>query len=147
MSPKYKLDPTDTQRAIDAFQLFINAYPESDKVAESNEKIDQLRYKLELKSFESGKLYYQTRNYSSAIQTLENMVKDYPGSKHTEEARYIVVKSSKDWADNSIYIRKEERFKKTKELGELFLRKHRASQWAEEVSAIVDRCQQELKNI
>jgi outer membrane protein assembly factor BamD len=51
LSPEVPLDQTYTEKAIEHFQLFINSYPESEKVAESNKLIDQLRGKLVTKDF------------------------------------------------------------------------------------------------
>jgi len=147
LSPRYKLDQTDSQKAIDAFQLFINAYPESDKIAECNEHIDRLREKMESKAFDSGKLYYHTRNYSSAIQSMENMLKDFPNSQYDEEARFIIVKASMDWATNSVYTRKEERYRKTAERCESYLKRHQGTSRAEEVTKIDMKCKTELNNI
>ena len=46
-SPESSLDQSNTVRAIDELQLFINRYPESDRVAECNDLMDVLRNKLE----------------------------------------------------------------------------------------------------
>ena len=147
LSPRYKLDQSDSQKAIDAFQLFVNAYPESSKIQECNKYIDELRLKMEHKAFDSGKLYYHTRKYSSSIQSLENLLKDFPDSPHDEEARYIIVKASMDWATNSIYTRKEERFKKTVERCESYLKKHNENDRAEEIVSLKTKCELELNNI
>jgi len=50
-SPIFSLDQTNTQSAIDALQLFINLYPKSDRVAEASKLIQNLRDKLEEKSY------------------------------------------------------------------------------------------------
>jgi len=147
LSPKYKLDQSDSQKAIDAFQKFVNAYPESDRVKECNQYIDNLRLKMELKAFDSGKMYYDTKSYSSAIQSLENMLKDFPDTNHSEEARYIIVKASMDWANNSVYTRKEERYKKTVERCEAYLKRHVGEKRSEEIVSLKSKCEQELKTI
>ncbi len=147
LSPRHQLDQSDSQAAIDAFQMFINAYPSSEKIAECNGYIDNLRLKMELKAFESGKMYYNTRNYSSAITSLENMLKDFPDSQHSEEARYIIAKSSKDWADNSIYSKKEERFRKTIERCEAYLKRHSDEAHSDEIVTFKTKCEAEIKTI
>lgn len=147
LSPRYKLDQSDSQKAIDAFQRFVNSYPESDKVEECNKLIDNLRLKMELKAFDSGKMYYNTRSYSSAITSLENMLKDFPDTQHSEEARYIIVQASMDWADNSIFTRKEERYKKTVERCESYLKRHSETERADKIISFKTKCEQELKSI
>ena len=69
-SPVSSLDQTSTYDAIDKFQLFINKFPNSKKVEESNKYIDELRLKLEVKSFDNAKLYYRTENYKAAVVAL-----------------------------------------------------------------------------
>lgn len=147
LSPRYNLDQSDSQKAIDAFQRFINTYPESDKIEECNQYIDNLRLKMELKAFDSGKMYYNTRSYSSAIQSLENMLKDFPDTEHSEEARYIIVQASKDWADQSVFTRKEERYKKTVERCEAYLKRHSETERADQIISLKSKCEQELKSI
>ena len=147
LSPRSQLDQESSQRAIDAFQLFVNTYPNSERVVDCNRYIDELRNKLEEKAFNAGRLYYNTKNYSSAIQSLDNLLKDFPGTTKTEEARFLLVKASLDWADNSIYLRQQERYQKTIDRCKSYLRKHPDSKRAEEVSKFQERCEKELNNI
>ena len=144
-SPKSKLDQTNSMAAMDAFQLFANTFPDSDRIPEANNYVDELRKKLEKKAFESGKLYYHLRNYNSAIQTLNNMLKDYPGSELSEEALFLVVRSSYEWADRSIYARQTERFNKTIERCNLFLKKYPSSQYTDEANNYINKCLDALK--
>ncbi|WP_373940883.1 outer membrane protein assembly factor BamD [Polaribacter sejongensis] len=97
-SPSFSLDPTDTNKALDAFQSFINTYPDSDKIEEANQHYKELRYKLQKKYFEIAKTYYRTaeydlRNYKAAIQAFDNLLADFLGSEFKEEALYYEVKS------------------------------------------------------
>lgn len=143
-SPRYKLDQSNSQKAIDAFQLFVNSYPDSDKVEESNQYMDEIRKKLEIKSFETGKLYYHLKNYSSAIQSFQNMLKDYPGSEQSEEALYLIAKASTDWAENSIFTRQQERFNETIKRCDLFLKKYPQSEYSEKVKDYKQNCHKAL---
>jgi outer membrane protein assembly factor BamD len=133
-SPKYKLDQSNTQKAIDAFQLFVNTYPESERVSECNTIIDVLREKMELKAFDVGKLYFEMRNYSSAIKTFDNLLKDYPGSPKEEEAMYLIVKASRELALNSIFTKQEERYNETLDRCAAYLKKHVGAEHSKEVN-------------
>ena len=62
-SPVFSKDPTDTNKALEAFQNFITTYPDSDKVEEANQHYKELRYKLQKKYFEIAKTYYTTSDY------------------------------------------------------------------------------------
>ncbi|HEY4800709.1 MAG TPA: outer membrane protein assembly factor BamD [Bacteroidia bacterium] len=112
-SPRYSLDQTDTRNAIKELQYFINKYPNSGKVKESNELVDKLRGKLELKSYEISKQYFFLDDYKAAIVSFENVLKDFPDSKYREEIMFLIVKSNYYYATKSIQNKKAERFKAT----------------------------------
>jgi outer membrane protein assembly factor BamD len=145
LSPTFRLDQTYSQKAIDEFQLFVNTYPFSERVTECNRLMDELRQKQEIKVFEAGKLYYDLRQYQAAIQTFDNLLKDYPDTANPDEVRYFIVKSAYQLAVNSIVQRKEERFRETITKADLFLKKYPESTYVSEVNAIVADTNQQLK--
>ena len=100
--------------------------------------------KMEIKAFENGKLYYHLRNYSSAIQSLQNMLKDYPESEQAEEALYLIAKASKDWSDNSYFVFQQERYNETIKRCELFMKKYPRSEFAENINNYKLKCQEAL---
>ena len=112
-SPVSNLDQSDTEIAIDEFQLFLNRYPDSELKDSTNAMIDELRLKLEEKAFSNSKLYYLTEDYKSATVALQNMLIDFPDSPHREEIEFLVVKSSYLLAVNSVSSKKEERLNDT----------------------------------
>lgn len=114
-SPVSSLDQTSTLEAIDKFQIFINRYPSSDKVAQANKYIDALRLKLEQKAFDNAKLYYDIQQYKAAVVSMENVLRDYPATQYKEEALYIILKSRYNYAQNSVYQKQTERFKEVRE--------------------------------
>jgi outer membrane protein assembly factor BamD len=113
-SPRFSIDPTDTNKALESFQDFINMYPDSDKIEEANKYYSELRAKLEKKYFEIAKTYYRTadydlRNYKAAIQAFDNLLEDFLGTKFKEEALYYRLKAAHDFVLKSTDRRKEER--------------------------------------
>lgn len=114
-SPRYSLDQSSTRQAIRELQSFINRYPNSDRVSDANELIDELRYKLEKKHFEIGRMYYNISDYQAAATTFETYIKDYPDSEYREEAMFLTVKAYYEFAYNSIPQRQEERYEKAVE--------------------------------
>ena len=56
-SPKIELDQTNTAKAIGVMQTFISQHPNSSRVKEATEIIDQCRAKLELKEARAADLY------------------------------------------------------------------------------------------
>jgi outer membrane protein assembly factor BamD len=110
-SPVYTLDQTSTHDALKDLQYFINAYPKSQRVAEANKLIDNLRSKLILKAFEIAKLYYKTESYNAAQIAFTNILKDFPETAYREEIMFYIVKSNFYYAKNSIADKQQERYK------------------------------------
>ena len=115
-SPVFSLDQTETKKALDAFQGFINAYPDSKRAVDANKYYQEIRYKLQKKAFEIAKVYYttadyDTRNYNAAIVAFDNLLSDYLGSEFKEEALYYRLKAAHDLAIKSNDIKKGTRIK------------------------------------
>jgi len=145
LSPNHKLDQSYSGEAIEALQTFINQHPESDKVEECANLINEIRAKLELKAFEQGMLYYDLKNYNSCIKSYENMLKDFPDTGRAEEIRFLILKSSINWATNSIFEKKEERLEDTLKKYNLFKRKYPESEYEDELNEIYTKYQEETK--
>lgn len=99
--------------AIRQFQLFINRYPQSDKVQKCNELIDELRLKLETKDFNNAKLYFRTSNYKASMVAFQNVLKAYPSTIFKEDCLYYILRSSFNYANQSVENKKAERYKLT----------------------------------
>ncbi len=112
-TPKYSLDQSETNIALNEIQLFIYKFPRSIKMDSCNAMMDQLRGRLELKDFESVKLYDKTENYISAVTTAETFIKDYPTSKFKEKTYEILIRNSYLLAVNSVEEKKIDRIAKT----------------------------------
>lgn len=109
-SPIHSLDQANTIKAIDALQLFINLYPQSERVAEASKFIQDLRDKLETKSFENAKLYFTIGDYKSAVIAFKNSMRDYPDTKYAEEMSFLMIKAQHLYAKNSFEEKQEERY-------------------------------------
>lgn len=136
LSPNYKLDQSYSVEAIDDFQRFINRHPNSERVAESNELIDEMREKLELKAFSQGKLYYNTGQHVSSVKVFENMLKDFPETERAEEVRILVLKASQQLAEKSIYEKKQERLEDVLEYTDKFLKRYPKSSFRKEAKSL-----------
>jgi len=108
-SPGPRLDQSVTQNAIDALQLFINLYPRSTRVDETNRLIIELRDKLVYKSYLSAKLYYDLDNYKAAVVALTSSLKEFPDTKYREELMYMLLKAKYMLAILSVEEKKHER--------------------------------------
>ena len=115
-SPKARLDQTDTNNALNEFQLFVNLYPSSGRVAEANRLMDELRDKLVYKSYLGAKLYfdlgdYMGNNYLSAVIAAQNSLKEFPDTKYREELSFLILESKYIQAVNSVPAKKDERMR------------------------------------
>ena len=108
-SPSPRLDQQVTQDAIDALQLFINLFPSSTRVEEANRLIIELRDKLVYKSYVSGRLYYDLKNYKAAVVALSSSLKDFPDTKYREELMFMLLKAKYLLATKSVEEKKRER--------------------------------------
>jgi outer membrane protein assembly factor BamD len=148
LSPGFRLDQSNTEKAIDAFQLYINTYPDSDRVPECNRLIDEMRAKMERKTFEEGKLYFDLRHYQSAIHSFENLLKDFPETNNAEQVRYMIIRATYLLAENSVIDRQEERYRQAYELANEFLRRYAGGKYEKEIASIRENSQRKInKNV
>jgi outer membrane protein assembly factor BamD len=109
LSPVFSLDQTDTYKAIDKLQNFIDVYPESTYLSEANVMVKLLREKIEKKFFEIAKQYNQISDYKASLVALDNFIIDFPGTPYKEKALYYKLDSSYNLAINSVASKVEER--------------------------------------
>ncbi|HHZ64623.1 MAG TPA: outer membrane protein assembly factor BamD [Flavobacteriales bacterium] len=112
-SPVSSLDQSNSLRAIEQLQLYINRYPQSEKVAEANDLIDELRDKLESKAYDNALLYFKIGSYKASIVSFGNVLVDFPDTKFRRESFFYILKSSFLLAENSIDSKKKERYEAT----------------------------------
>lgn len=110
MSPKPSLDPTNTVKAMDALQSYINTHPNSKRIDEANKYIVESRSKLEAKEADAAKLYYNIGQYKAAGISYKNVMRDYPESASTDYYQYMIVKSWYLYAKSSVREKQEERY-------------------------------------
>lgn len=147
LSPTYRLDQTNTEKAIESFQNFVNAYTQSPRVEQCNRLIDEMRLKLEKKAFEGGKLYFDLRQYQSATQTFENLLKDFPETPNAVEVRYMVVRAAYLLAENSFVERQQERYQDAEEKAEEFVARYDQERFLKEVQSMLATTKKKLKQL
>lgn len=147
LSPSFRLDQSSSEKAIEAFQLFVNTYPQSDRVAECNKLIDELRAKLEKKAYSVAQLYFDLRQYQSAVQEFENVLKDFPETQDTERVRYMIIRSTYELAKNSVIDKQLLRFEDVTELTSEFLERYPNSEYVKEVRNYFDQSNKQINQI
>ena len=115
-SPDPQLDQSNTVKAIEELQGFLDYFPRSDKVTIAQNAIFELQDKLTLKELQNAQLYYNLgnflgNNYQAAIITAQNALKNYPYSKYREDFEMLILKSKYQEADQSVAEKREDRFR------------------------------------
>jgi len=120
-SPVFNLDQSSTEEALVSLQTFLNRYPNSEYRDDAIEILEKLMDKLERKSFENAKQYFELGYLQSAMIAFENFRKDYPDSQWNEEVSYYMVLASYKYARQSIPSRQKERYYECVEHYEYFV--------------------------
>ncbi len=121
LSPRYNIDQTQTHRAIEQFRLFLARYPNSERISEVSDKIDELRNKLARKNFEAAEFYMRTNRYNAAAIYYDIVIDRYPESDFAEQALVRQIDAYIQYASNSVTARQEERYQKAVESYEKYL--------------------------
>lgn len=146
-SPKASLDQTFTFKAINEFQLFVNRYPTSKWLQECNDLMDDMRSKLEEKSFYIAKGYHRTQYYQAAVTAFTTSLNEYPDTPFREESMYLKLESAYELARNSINEKKLQRFKETLTAYYDFKRSYPESHWMVEAERIYIRTNKEISDL
>ncbi len=109
-SPKASLDPTNTEKALEALQSYINTHPNSKHLEEASHYVDQLRAKLEIKEADAAKLYYNIGQFKAACIAYKSVMRNYPESANSDMYQFMVMKSWYKYAQGSTREKQEERF-------------------------------------
>lgn len=150
LSPKARLDQTDTHNAIEALELFISLFPDSEKVPRANDMLDELEEKLVYKSYLSAKLYYNLgtylgNNYQSAVITARNSLDEFPDTEYREELSFLILDSLYIQAMNSVAEKEEERLRATLDEYYAFINEFPESSYMSEANEIFEDVTSMLK--
>jgi len=135
-SPIYSLDQDNTLKAIESLQLFINLHPKSERVAEASKLIDNLRDKLETKSFENAKLFLDIGDYKSAVIAFRNSMRDYPDTKYAEQMEFLSIQAQYLYAKNSFENRQVDRYNEAIAMYTEFAEKYPSSKFLKQAQAL-----------
>jgi outer membrane assembly lipoprotein YfiO len=86
MALPYEYDKTASEQAVAKFRSFIRKYPESSRVDEAEEKIQQLRHSAARHEYEVAEYYYRNMRYASARVYYGSLARDYAETKWAEKA-------------------------------------------------------------
>lgn len=153
-SPNYTLDQTNTNKALEALQSFVNTHPKSKYTTQANDVIFECHTKLETKDADAAKLYYNLGPYrpdcyKSAYIAYQSVMHNYPESPNMDMYQSMIVKSMYYYAKVSIPEKQEERYlgvmSAYKEMQESYP-KSRFLQEAEKFNTLADNNIKKIRN-
>lgn len=142
-SPIFSKDKEDTVKAIEKIQLFVNQYPNSEYLAQANELVKELDFKLEKKAFEVAKQYNRIYDYKASIKSFNNFLLDFPGSTLREDALYWKFNSEYNLAVLSIKELKQERIEAALADYNSLIKAYPETKFLEEANALKDILEKE----
>jgi outer membrane protein assembly factor BamD len=144
-SPGSNLDQTNSIRAIEGLQLFVNKYPASPRLEQCNRMIEGLRNKMRIKAFESAMLFYRMEDYRASAVTLQHLLVEYPDLEEREKIRWLVVDSFYKLASNSVESKKAARFESVLEAHQALSEEFPRSSYLPQSQALAEQARTFLK--
>lgn len=147
LSPSFRLDQAPSETAINAFQDFADKHPESDRVPECNKLIDELRAKMEEKAYAQGELYFNLGHYNACVTSFEHLLREFPDTDKAENARWLMLRAAFDYARNSIYDKRAERYAAALEKARDYIAKHPRGPHRRDAADFIKQIDSELKSL
>jgi outer membrane protein assembly factor BamD len=147
MSPKFSLEQTNTVKAVEAMQAYINMYPASKRLSEASKYIDEARQKLERKEADAARLYYNISQYKAAAVAYKSVLRNYPESDGADYYQFMIVKSNYYYARQSVEDKQEERYATTISSFNDFKEEYPNSKYLRDAEVMHARAESGLKKI
>lgn len=91
--PDVTRDQADTKQALDAYQVLIDKYPDSEYAEDARNKIQATKDQLAGKQMEIGRYYLERDDNLAAINRFRIVVEKYQTTRHVEEALFRLTES------------------------------------------------------
>lgn len=155
-SPDPRLDQSQNVKAINEFQMFMEYFPQSEKVAEAQKMMFELQEKLAYKEYLNAKLYYDLgnlkmnslleNNYLACVVTSQNALKDYPFSNYKEDFSMLILKSKYRQAIYSVSDKKTDRYREVIDEYYNYKNEFPEGKYMKEANEILSQSQKMIKN-
>lgn len=150
-TPEPRLDQTPTMGAINAYQQFMDYFPESSRREEAQARLFELQDKLVMKEYLSAELYYNLggyfgnctnggSNYEACIITSQNALKTYPYSRFREDFAVLIMKSKFELAENSAEEKRLDRYRDAEDECYGFLNEYPESKYVKSAQEYIKKC-------
>ena len=121
-APEPRLDQSGTILAINAYQEFLDLFPDAVNKEVAQNRLFELQDKLVKKELLSAQLYFNLgtyfgncgsggSNYEACIITAQNAIKDYPYTKMREDFAVLIMKSKFELAQQSVIQKRMDRYR------------------------------------
>ena len=156
--PDPRLDQSSTVGAINAYQNFMDYFPESSLREEAQKRLFILQDNLVMKEYLSAELYYNLggyfgninsnteSNYESCIITAENALKTYPYTSMREKFSLLIMKSKFELAQNSSEEKRVERYRDAEDECYGFLNEFPESENCKTAEKFIAKCKKITKD-
>lgn len=156
-TPEPRLDQSETVSAINAFQNYLDAFPDATLKSTAQERLYELQDKLVRKELYSAQLYYDLgtyfgnctsggNNYEACIITASNALRDYPYTEHREAFSVLVMKSKYELATMSIEEKKLERYQDAEDECYGFINEYPDSKYVSAAEKFIKKCKVVTEN-
>lgn len=146
-TPTHNLDQSNTEKAIEAMQDFLNRYPQTNYTADANEAIRVMRRKLEFKAYDIAKQYGKLGYFKAAIIAYNNFQRDFPDSDMREEIMFLRLESQYEMSKVSIQNLKKERFEEAIQFYYDLIDRYPQGKYAKPAENIFNSCQRQLQGL
>lgn len=102
LSPKSYHDQENTIKALDAYQEYIEEWPQSENKEKAEGRLDKLRFKLAKKVYDAGMQYRKLDECKSSIIYLRQVLDKYYDSEFAPGARWNIARCEiklENWSD------------------------------------------------
>lgn len=156
-APEPRLDQTPTIAAIQAFQDYLDLFPDGKMKEKAQERMFELQDKLVKKEYLNAKLYYNLgsyfgnctsggNNYEACVITAQNAINDYPYSNLREEFAILIMKSKFELAHMSVDAKKLQRFQDAEDECYGFINQFPDSKERHTAEEYIKKCKQVTKD-
>ena len=157
-APEPRLDQTPTVGAINAYQQFLDLFPDSEFRPIAQQRLFDLQDILVQKEYLSAELYYNLggyfgninanteSNYEACIITAQNAMKNYPFSKIREKFSVLIMKSKFELAENSSEEKRLDRYRDAEDECYGFLNEYPESKECATAEKFIAKCKKITKD-
>ena len=91
LSNSYQREQSQTHRALEQLQMFIEDFPASDLINDAEDAMLALRLKLAQKDYEVGRMYLKLEEYDSALIYFRSVLNHYYDTSFSDDARVGII--------------------------------------------------------